>query len=584
MPVSLVEGNSLLALDIGSVTTRAAYFDVVEGQYRFIGMGSAPTSLAAPDNNISVGMQSAIESLQFVIDKTLVSNSGQLLIPSQPDGSGVDALCATISAGDPLRTALLGLLPDVSLKSIQKLAHSANTQIIDTINANDPRSTNELLEALFKNSPDLILMAGGTDGGATHSIQKFLELIGLACYLLPEAKRPALFFAGNKAMQKQTIASMKKLASSVVVAPNIRPSASFEDLAPAQHKLAEQIIAIRRQHIPELDDLQSLCASPILPSTYNQGRMVRFLSRYFDSGRGVLSVDVGAAGLSLDMAFGDDVYLNVFNQFGLGEPLGHLLEHTRLEDLARWFPLNLPVEWLRDYLFQKSLQPGFIPASKEELIIEQTITRHLLQLASRDAIARLPSRYHGKKGLLPAMEPILASGAVLTEAPSPGQKLLMLLDGLQPGGITTIAIDQNNLLAMLGAIAGHNSLLPVQIVDSGALAYLATVIAPVVYDVAYGTPIVHAKLIRKDGSESESEVKMGAFKILPLDAGQTARLELRPLLRADVGLGPGRAGAVDVVGSSLGIVIDARGRPIRLPAEPEKRRELLNLWQSRMGD
>jgi hypothetical protein len=33
----------------------------------------------------------------------------------------------------------------------------------------------------------------------------------------------------------------------------------------------------------------------------------------------------------------------------------------------------------------------------------------------------------------------------------------------------------------------------------------------------------------------------------------------------------------------LGVVIDARGRPIRLPAEHEKRRDLLGRWQDRMG-
>ena len=583
MPVSLVEGNSLLAVDIGSVTTRAAYFDVVEGQYRFIGMGQSPTTLIAPASNIAFGVQAAIESLQFVIGKTLVDENNHLTMPSQPDGVGVDSLCATISVGDVLRTVLVGLLPDVSLKSIEKLALGADIQVVDSFNTNDVRDINEQLDAIFKSSPDLVLIAGGTDGGATHSIQKFLELVGLASYLLPETRRPALLFAGNKNMQKQVLTSMKNLASSVAIAPNVRPVADVEDLGPAQRKLAEQMIKLRQRQMPELEDLRTLCASPILPAAYNQGRMVRFLSRYFDTGRGVLSVDVGAASLSLAMAFGDDLYLNVFNHYGVGEPLARLLTHTSLDELARWFPLNLPVEWLRDYIHQKALYPAFIPATTEELAVEQTIVRHLLQLASRDAVATLPAKYRPRTGLLPATQPILASGASLTEAATLGQKLLMLLDGLQPAGITTLAMDQNNLLAMLGAIAEQNSLLPVQVINSGALVYLATVIAPVVSNVNYGTPIMRAKLIRNDGSESETEVKMGALQILPLDSGQTARLQLRPLLRADVGLGPGRAGEVDVIGSSLGIVIDARGRPIRLPGEPERRRELLNLWQNRVG-
>ena len=583
MPVSLVEGNSLLALDIGSVTTRAAYFDVVEGQYRFIGLGQSPTTLEAPARNIAFGVQAAIEALQTAIGRQLVDENGQLVLPSQPNGTGVDSLCATVSAGEVLKTVLVGLLPDVSLKSVESLALSADTQIVDSIGMNDTRAMNEQLDAVLKSKPDLVLIAGGTDGGATQSIQKILELVGLASYLMPEERRPSLLFAGNKKMSQQVRASMKSLVANVTIAPNVRPIAELEDLGPAQRELANLIIGLRQKQMPELEDLRSLAGSAVLPAAYNQSRMVRFLSRYFDSGRGVLSVDIGASSLSMAIAFGDELYGSVFAQYGLGEPLAGLLSHTSLDELTRWLPLNLPNETVRDYIYQKSLYPAYVPVTTEELVIEHTIVRHILQLASRTAVSRLPARYRSRTGLLPAMQPILASGAVLTEAPTLGQKLLMLLDGLQPAGITTLAMDQNNVLAMLGAIAEQNSLLPVQVIDSGALAYLATVIAPVINNITYGTPIVRAKLIRSDGSESETEVKMGAFQVLPLESGQTARLQLRPLLRADVGLGPGRAGEVEVIGSAIGVVIDARGRPIRLPTEPERRKELLTLWKNRMG-
>jgi hypothetical protein len=35
---------------------------------------------------------------------------------------------------------------------------------------------------------------------------------------------------------------------------------------------------------------------------------------------------------------------------------------------------------------------------------------------------------------------------------------------------------------------------------------------------------------------------------------------------------------VKVVGGVFGIVIDARGRPLRLPVEPSRRRDILNKW------
>ena len=119
MSTSLIEGNSLLAIDIGAVTTRAGYFDVVEGRYRFISMGQSPTTSAAPLKNVALGAQMAIENLQSLLGKPLIDADGRLTVPSQPDGAGVDSIVTTISAGPAIKTIVIGLLADVSLKSIE---------------------------------------------------------------------------------------------------------------------------------------------------------------------------------------------------------------------------------------------------------------------------------------------------------------------------------------------------------------------------------------------------------------------------------------------------------------------------------
>lgn len=582
MPTSLVEGNSLLAVDIGAVNTRAAYFDVVESGYRFIGMGQSPTTSGAAVRNTMIGVQLAIENLQTLIGKPLMDDEGRLLIPSRPDGSGVDSMVTTLSVGPVLKTLIVGLLPDVSFKSIESLAQTTYTRVVDSITLNDPRQPDEQINAIVRYSPELILIAGGIDGGASQSIQRILEIIGLGAYLLPEAKRPAVLYAGNQALAKDVQATLSNIASIVHVCPNIRPSLDVEDLAPAQRELASMVVNIRQKQMPELEEIRTLSGGMILPSSYAQGRMIRFLSSYFRSGKGVLSIDVGASAISMGSSFSGDLYLNVFPQLGLGEALGGLLKYTSVDEIVRWLPLDLPADTVRNYLHQKSLYPAFVPAAKEELAIEQAIVRQNLQLATRWMLQRLPGRFRPRTGLLPAFEPILAGGAAITGAPSLGQKLMMLLDGLQPAGISTLALDQNNLLAMLGASADVNNVLPIQVIDSGALVYLATVISPV-SNANYGTPIISAKLIRDDGTEMTSEVKMGNLQVLPLESGQTARLQLRPLQRADVGLGPGGAGEVEVVGSSLGIVIDGRGRPIRLPTDPAQRRELTQKWLATLG-
>jgi hypothetical protein len=581
MPISLVEGKSLLALDIGAVTTRASYFDVVEGRYRFIGMGQSPTTLNTPARDLGVGMLQAIQNLQALIGNPLVDADGRLIL-SQPDGSGIESLVVTLSAGQPLKTLVVGLLSDISLESAQKLARAGYTRIVDSIGINDKRKPEEQIDSILKMNPDLIILAGGADGGATKSLEKMIEVIGLAAYLLPEEKRPAILFAGNKDLSDEVETALKSLSPELHIVPNIRPSLQVEDLSPAQRELADIQINLRKRQMPGVDQLQIMAGGTLLPTAYAQGRMIRFLNQYFNSGKGALFVDIGATAVTLAASFEDDLHLNIFPQFGLGESLAGLLRQTSLEAISQWLPTEITDSEVRDYLYQKSLHPGLLPVSAEELILEEALAKHNLNLAMQKTVDVLPKRYALRPGMLPPFEPIVISGSVITNAPTLGQTLLLILDSLQPSGVTTLVLDPNALIGVLGAAAEQNAILPVHVMDSGAFHYLATVISPI-SSAPLGTPIVKARLIYNDGNEVQTEVKTGNLQALPLAVGQTAQLQLRPLNRADVGLGPGRACQVDVTGGSLGVVIDARGRPLMLPSDGSRRRDLLKKWLKTVG-
>jgi hypothetical protein len=183
---------------------------------------------------------------------------------------------------------------------------------------------------------------------------------------------------------------------------------------------------------------------------------------------------------------------------------------------------------------------------------------------------------------MPVFEPILAGGGAVSDAATPGQSLLLLLDALQPVGITSIILDQNNLLPLLGAAAEFNQLMPVQVLESGAFLSLGTIVS-VISSASYGLPVLRARLTYDDGSEASAEVKFGGLEILPLAIGQTARLALQPIQRSDIGNGPGRNATVQVAGGVMGVVIDARGRPLALPDDPVRRRELIKKWLWSVG-
>ena len=52
---------------------------------------------------------------------------------------------------------------------------------------------------------------------------------------------------------------------------------------------------------------------------------------------------------------------------------------------------------------------------------------------------------------------------------------------------------------------------------------------------------------------------------------------------ADVGFGSGRSGTIPVSGGALGVVFDGRGRPLELPSDAVRRRELIKKWTWTLG-
>jgi len=175
MPTSIINADSLLVVDVGAVTTRAMLFDVVDGRYRYLATGTAPTTAGAPFLNVSEGVRSAIDQLQSVTGRSLIGPDEQLITPASPDGTGVDTFAATISAGSPLKIVAVGLLEDVSLESARRLAMTTYGKVMQTISLNDRRKPETRIDSILRLRPDLIVAAGGTENGASQSILKLLE-------------------------------------------------------------------------------------------------------------------------------------------------------------------------------------------------------------------------------------------------------------------------------------------------------------------------------------------------------------------------------------------------------------------------
>jgi hypothetical protein len=578
-----LSGTSLLAIDVGEANTRAILFDVVEGRYRFLAIGTAKTTAQAPYNHIGEGINRAIANLEDITGRELIGDNDRLIIPSKLDGSGIDMFVGTLSAGPPLQVIASGLLEDISLASAQRLSSTTYAQVVDTLGLNDRKKPEERLDTILRQRPDVIVIAGGTENGATNSVLRMVEAVGLACSLMSQEQRPEVLFVGNQSLNEEVESKLGTLTKHYY-APNVRPGIEIEQLSPARAKMIEIFRSIRSARIPGVVDLDEWSGMRLTPTSTAFARIVQFLSKVYDPTKGVLGIDIGASATTIVAAYDGEFSLSVYPEFGLGKGIPGLLENASIDDIQRWIPLEVGEDYIRDYIYNKGIYPTSIPISTEDLAIEQALARQAIRRAIFAAEDSFPKKItRSGSGMLPWFEPILATGSVLTKAPSVGHSLLTILDAVQPTSITTIVLDQSNLAAAIGAAAPINPYLSVQVLESSAFLSLATVVAPI-SNTRPGTPILRLRVTYESGDETSFDIKQGTLEALPIPMGEAARLHLQPLHRSDVGLGgPGRSGSVRVVGGVLGVVVDARGRPIRMPRDTTRRQDLYKKWLWTLG-
>ncbi|MCW5875521.1 MAG: glutamate mutase L [Anaerolineales bacterium] len=578
MSEAVQHGQSLVAVDVGSVNTRAHFFDVVEGRYRFLATGEAPSTGSAPAFDINLAVLEALNRLQEFVGRTLVSNQGLHISPENEGGVGANAVCAAFSAGQPVKLVTVGLLERVSLDSVNKLATSNYCQIVGSFNLNDRRKPELIVDSICQTLPDIILMAGGTNRGASRSVVRLANYLALALKLIPEGNRPQVLFAGNETLAEELDQLLGALTR-VHHVPNIRPSLDQENLAPAQARLRELAFEVQATRLNGLRELKELAEGQLQPAAAAMGRMMRFLSTVVDPPKGVLGIDLGAGHTTVAAAFGGEQQLRVFSDLGMGGGLAGMLAETHLSQIMRWIPYDLSEDAVLDYLHNKPLFQQTLPTTLEELAIEQAAARQVMRLAIGKSLRMLPSdAIYPLPGTVPWFDRVLVSGSTVSRAPRLEQSLLMILDALQPVGIATIILDQNNLTPALGAAAGLDPLLAVQIIESNAFMNLGTVISPV--GRARGGPLLRIQMVRNGQKEPVVDVHEGGLRTIALPQGQVADLYVQPLQNVNIGLGPGRGGWVRrVVGGVFGLIIDARGRPVQVPAGFNQRREALLAWQ-----
>jgi uncharacterized protein (TIGR01319 family) len=583
--------NVILATDCGSTTTKAILIEKVDGHYRQTFRGEAPTTVEEPAADVTIGVTNAVTEVGELAGRRLIDDDGQIIRPAS-NGDGCDIYISTSSAGGGLQMMVAGVVREMTAASAKRAALGAGAIVMDVIASNDRRLPHQQIQRIRELRPDMILVSGGTDGGNATKVVEIAELIAPA---KPQPRfgseyRMPLIYAGNKDAAPLVEAVFDDSVELSVV-PNLRPVLERENLGPARDAIHDLFLEHVMAHAPGYNRLIEWTDAPIMPTPGAVGNILQTIAER--QGINAVGVDIGGATTDVFSVFDGTFNRTVSANLGMSYSISNVCAEATMPNILRWVHIDMDERELRNRVKNKMIRPTTIPQTLEALVFEQAVAREALRLAYQQhkefattlkgvqqqrTVGDTFSQESGGQTIVDNMKLnlLVASGGVLSHAPRMQQTAAMLIDAFQPDGITTLAKDSIFMMPHLGVLSQVHPQAALEVFQRDCLIYLGTCIAPK----GVGKPgkSCFSYQISGGGLNESDELAFGELKLLPLAPEETASVTLEPSRGFDVGAGPGKPLTADVKGGTVGLILDARGRPLAPPTNAAECRTAVTNW------
>lgn len=259
------EGAALL-IDFGSTYTKLTALDLASG--RLLGKGQGPSTVTT---DVTLGVDRALADLEARLGG---------LPPFRHR-------LASSSAAGGLRMVTVGLVPELTAQAARYAALGAGAKVVGVFSH---RLTPDDLEAVRGLTPDILLLAGGTDGGNSAVIRdnaRALAGAGLGCPVV---------LAGNRVAAPGAAADLRAAGLEVTVAGNVMPDLGRLEVEPAREAI-RQVFLARIVHAKGIDRARAY-TDVLMPTPTAVLAGARLLSEGHGDWPGlgdVVVVDVGGA-------------------------------------------------------------------------------------------------------------------------------------------------------------------------------------------------------------------------------------------------------------------------------------------------
>ncbi|MHB1651837.1 MAG: methylaspartate mutase accessory protein GlmL [Desulfitobacteriaceae bacterium] len=283
--------QTVLLVDFGSTNTKVTIVDLEKEE--ILGTAKAETTIEA---NIMDGLNNALAQ-----------------IPEPSGGWNFTRKLACSSAAGGLKMVASGLVKELTAEAARRAALGAGARVLEVFSYElSPKD----LEKIVSVKPDILLLAGGTDGGNKEILLKNAEHLANLPLSVP------VVVAGNKVVAFEAAEILRKRHSPVVVADNVMPELNALSVDSARLAIREVFL----QNIIQakgLDKAEEFIERVFMPTPAAVLSAAELLAKGYGDEEGLgelLIVDVGGATTDVhSIAQGDPSKAGVMLK-GLPEP------------------------------------------------------------------------------------------------------------------------------------------------------------------------------------------------------------------------------------------------------------------------
>ena len=400
--------SAALLIDFGSTYTKLRAVDL--DQRRILGAGQGPSTVAS---DIMVGMKAALQDLERRL-------------------GGLPRFryrLASSSAAGGLRMVTIGLVRELTAEAARRAALGAGAKLVGTF---AQRLTRGDIGAIVTLAPDILLLAGGTDGGNSDVILHNAAALGRSALSCP------IVLAGNRGATDAALALLA--GKDVIVTENVMPEFNVLNIEPARVAI-RQVFIDRIVHAKGIDRAQAEFDRMLMPTPAAVLEGARLLADGCEgvSGLGpLLVIDPGGATTDVhSITSGEPSLPGVIVQ-GLPEPrvkrsvegdLGMRHNVANIVEVAGLAPARVAV-----LVAEIAQDVERLPRATEEIALDQALARAAVAQAVMRHCGTVETIYtvmgpvsvqHGKDFSM--VGTVIGTGGALVHSSDPGAVLAMAL-------------------------------------------------------------------------------------------------------------------------------------------------------------